>query len=149
MGIVEMVVPSPPATSGPCLGERCPWLVCYSQSTAMDVLLCASPGQAAFSPDRAGERLGLGCNSGRWGHMLTPGLDQHFHRLLSVFLIESRRLQLLLSSPFLSIYVSFLGPNNHIFHFPPTHTPCSSPASGLERTHKCHWSQSRSLCWPA
>lgn len=63
--------------------------------------------------------------------------------ILSLFLIESRRSLLLFSFAFPFVQVFLMRPNNHIFHFPPIQTPCSSPF-GLGRIRKCHWSQSHS-----
>lgn len=87
-----MGVPSPAATPGPCPGERCPWLVCYKPSTAMDFLLCASPGQAAFSPTELVKGWDTDAIAGNGATCSPQAWDEHFHRLLSVFLIENRRL---------------------------------------------------------
>ena len=63
-----------------------------------------------------------------------------FRDLLSVSLIG----KLLLSPlPFLSVQGSFEPPNNHIFHFPPIPTPCSS-SLGPGRTRKRRWWRSHS-----
>lgn len=63
--------------------------------------------------------------------------------ILSLFLIENRRSLLLFSFAFPFVQVFLMRPNNHIFHFPPIQTPCSSPF-GLGRIRKCHWSQNHS-----
>ena len=75
-----------------------------------------------------------------------PGCDLSLFRdLLSVSLIG----KLLLSPfPFLSVQGSFESPNNHIFHFPPIRTPCSSPL-GPGRTRKRRWWRSHSPSPPA
>lgn len=66
-----------------------------------------------------------------------------FIDILSLLPTENRRVLLLFSFPFPFVHVFFMCPNNHIFHFPPIQTPCSSPF-GPRRTRKCHWSQTHS-----